>query len=102
MKEVKDQSYRLRKMPYFHKRMLKVMKVHLYMACTVLKDEKVISPSFSNREIRDIMRSPLSLSDILKMRGWRLRNLMLYLLGILPPAVSVSLIKKFGKKKGII
>ena len=72
------------------------------MACTIIKDEKVISPSFSDREIRDIMRSPLSLYDILKMRGWRLRNLTLYLLGVLPPAVSVSLIKKFGKKKGII
>lgn len=102
MKEVKDQSNRLRKMPYFHKRMLKVMKVHLYMACTVLKDEKVISPSFSDREIRDIMRSPLSLFDILKMRGWRLRNLTLYLLGVLPPAVSVCLIRRLGIKKGII
>lgn len=102
MNELKAKSDRLRHMPYFHKRMLKVMKTLLYMACTIIKDEKVISPSFSDREIRDIMRSPLSLFDILKMRGWRLRNLTLYLLGVLPPAVSVSLIRRFGIKKGII
>lgn len=102
MNDVKAKSDRLRHMPYFHKRMMKVMKTLLYMACTIIKDEKVISPSFSDREIRDIMRSPLSLYDILKMRGWRLRNLTLYLLGMLPPAVSVSLIRRFGIKKGII
>lgn len=102
MKEVKDQSARLRHMPYFHKRMLKVMKAHLYMACTIIKDEKLISPSFSKREIRDIMRSPLSLFGVLTLKGWRLKNLSLYLLGALPPAASVGLIRKFGKKKGII
>lgn len=102
MNEVKAKSDRLRNKPYFHKRMMKVMKTLLYMACTILKDEKVISPSFSNREIRDLMHSPLSLFDILKMNGWRVRNLTLYLLGVLPPAVSVSLIRRFGKKKGII
>ena len=102
MNEVKAKSDRLRNKPYFHKRMMKVMKTLLYMACTILKDEKVISPSFSNREIRDLMHSPLSLFDILKMKGWRVRNLTLYLLGVLPPAVSVSLIRRFGKKKGII
>lgn len=102
MNELKVNSDRLRHMPYFHKRLLKVMKEHLYMACTIIKDEKVISPSFSNREIRDIMQSPLSLFGILTMRGWRVRNLTLYLLGVLPPATSVSLIRRFGKKKGII
>lgn len=102
MNEVKAHSNRLRNMPYFHKRMMKVMKTHLYMACTIIKDEKIISPSFSNSEIRDIMRSPLSFIDILTLKGWRIRNMMLYILGVLPPTVSVYLMRRFAMRKGFV
>lgn len=102
MNEVKTHSNRLRNMPYFHKRMMKVMKTHLYMACTIIKHEKIISPSFSYYEIRDIMCSPLSFTEILTLKGWRLRNMMLYTLGVLPPTISVSLIRLFARIKGLI
>lgn len=102
MAEVKWNSERIKSKPYFHKRMYKVMLTHLYMACAILKNEKIIRPRFTNREVRDVMESPLGLKDILKLRSWRLRNTALYLLGILPPAISVLIIRKVGIYKGLI
>ena len=86
---VKQNTDRLKQKPYFHKRMLKVMKTQYYMCQSILGNQKAISPSFSNREIRDIMRSPLTFWETLSLKGWRKKNLMLYLLGVLPPWISV-------------
>ena len=102
MGEVKNNSERLKSMPYFHKRMNKVMMTHFYMACSILKQEKIITPSFSKREIRDIMCWPISFVEVLKMKGWHLRNTALYLLGVLPASLSVSVIRMLGKRKGLL
>lgn len=102
MAKVKAASGRVKAKPYFHKRMYKVMMTHFYMACSILKYERIISPPFTKREIRDVMRSPLSLSETLRLRGWGWRNLALYLLGVLPPAVSVAVIRALGRRKGLI
>lgn len=102
MAQVKQNSDRVKSKPYFHKRMYKVMMTHFYMVCAILKNEKIITPSFSSREIRDVMRSPLSFSDILNLKGWRMKNAFLYLLSVLPPAISLTLMKLLGKYKGVI
>lgn len=99
---VKQNSDRIKSKPYFHKRMYKVMMTHLYMVCAILKNRKKISPAFTNREIRDVMRSPLSLSETLNLRGWKAKNTVLYLFGITPPALSVLFMKMIGKYKGLI
>ena len=93
MAAVKKKSDRLKSKPYFHKRMLKVMKTHYFMCQTIIKNRKIITPNFSNCEIRDIMRSPLSLWDTLKLREWKFRNLALCVLGLLPPLLTVSVMK---------
>ena len=102
MAEVKQNSERLKDKPYFHKRLYKVMMTHFYMACAILKEEKITVPSFSRREIRDVMRSPLSLGQTLRLKGWRMKNLCLCLLGILPPFLSVAAIRLLGRCKGLI
>ena len=102
MAEVKRNSDRVRSKPYFHKRMYKVMTTHFYMACAILKEEKIITPPFSKREIRDIMRSPLSLMETLSLNDWRMKNVLLCCLGLLPSTVSVSIIRLLGKRKGLL
>lgn len=102
MEQVKRSSDRVKPMPYFHKRMYKVMMTHFYMACAILKDKKVIHPSFTNREIRDLMHSPLSMFETLTLKGWRFKNMALFMLGVLPPCVSVLLITWLGKGKHLI
>jgi glycosyltransferase involved in cell wall biosynthesis len=102
MRLVKEDSERVKNKPYFHKRMFKVMMTHFYMACAILKNERIISPSFTKREIRELMQSTLSFSDLLKMKDWRIKNLALYMLGVLPPAISVYIIRELGKKKHLL
>lgn len=102
MAEVKRNSDRLKAKPYFHKRMYKVMMTHFYMACAILKEEAIITPPFLNREIRDVMKSPLTLVETLSLKGWRMKNLFLYVLGHLPPKASIAIVRMLGKRKGLI
>lgn len=102
MAEVKGNSRRIMGKPYFHKRMYKVMMTHFYMACAILKEDEITVPPFSKREIRDVMRSPLTFRETLMMKDWKLRNMSLFLLGVLPPVVSVAVIRLLGKRKGLI
>ena len=102
MSQVKQNSGRVMSKFYFHKWLYKVMMTHFYMACTILKDEKITVPPFTKQEIRDVMRSPLTLSQILRLKGWRLKNFALWLLGVLPPSLSVALIRILGRSKGLI
>ena len=98
---VKEQSERLRNKPYFPRRMYKLMLTAFYVVCTILRNEKVINPSFSKREIRDVMKSPLTLSNILHFRQARLANMVLHLFNQLPPSLSVFLMRKVGRSKGL-
>ena len=101
MKVVKESCYRLKSRPYFHKRMYKVMMTHFYMVCSILKNEKIISPAFTIREIRDVMKSPLSFVETC-MLGWRVKNLFLYTLGVLPPFLTVALIRRIARRRGLL
>lgn len=90
---VKRNSHRIANKPYFHKRMLKVMKTHFFMCQSILRNRSLISPSFTASEIREIMRSPLSFTETLMLKGLRTNNLFFYSFGMLPPTVSVALMK---------
>lgn len=95
MGNVKRNSDRIKKKLYFPGRMYKLMMSHFYIVCTIVSKRTIISPSFSNLEIRDIMRSPLSFNETLCLNGCRLKNLFLFLLGVLPPFITVGLIDLF-------
>ena len=97
MAAVKNNSERLKDKPYFPQRMMKVMKTHYFMCQSILHNRKIITPSFSRREIRDIMRSPLTLREILSLKDLRMKNLILYSLGVMPPAITVAFIKMFSR-----
>ena len=73
-----------------------------YIVCHILKNKEIITPPFNNREIREAMRSPLALNEVLSFRQTLFTNLIFYFLGILPSALSVWLIKIAGKRNGLI
>lgn len=89
VEEIKAQTERLRNKSYFPRRMYKLMVNDFYIVCIVLRYRKVISPSFTNKELHDLMKSPLTLSEILRFRQARLSNLILYVFWMLPPSLSV-------------
>jgi glycosyltransferase involved in cell wall biosynthesis len=102
MKKVKEESLRIKNKPYYPKRCQKVMMTCFYMACTMIKYRKITQPPFSKREIRDLMTSPLGFTEILGFKTAKWPNLALYLLGILPPGLSVFLIHIIGKQRRLI
>ncbi len=100
--KLKDGSNRIRHKSYFSLRMKKLMTTSFYVVCTVFRQHSVITPPVTNRELRDMMSCPLTLRDILHFRQARLSNLMLYILGVLPPFFSVFLMERIGKAKGLV
>lgn len=101
MGEVKRNYDYVQSKPYFYKWLYKVMMTHFYMVCSILKNERIISPTFTKREIRDVMKSPLSFSET-SMLGWRCRNLFFYLLGVLSPSLAVALIRMIARWRGLL
>lgn len=102
LEEVKKGNCRLRDKPYFSKWMFKVMMTCFYIVCSILRNEKIITPIFAKREIRDVLCPVLTLSEVFGLKEWRMKNLALYILGVLPPAISVAIIKIVGKWKGLV
>ena len=90
--QLKHKSSRIVNKIYFSQRMFKVMMTDFYMVGTVIQNRMIIYPSFTKKELRDVMRYPLSIYEILRFKKWRCRNFLLFLLGVLPPAISIYLI----------
>lgn len=99
---VKQNSDRIKHKSYFPGRMVKVMMTDFYIVCNILKNKDKIQPSFSKRELRDIMKSPLSFRETVSLKNRKFENLFLYMLGVLPPSLSVGIITVLGKHKGLI
>ncbi len=102
MEQVKQNSERLRNKPYFSMRMYKVMITCFYIVCSVLQNEKAISPSFTAEELRRCMSYPISFATVCSFRKWKERHIFLYLLSVLPAPLFVGIVKIIGKRKGLV
>lgn len=102
IEHVKESSDRIKHKSFFPTRMVKVMMTDFYIVCNILKNKDKIQPSFSKRELRDIMKSPLSFWETVSLKNRKPENLFLYMLGVLPPSLSVGIITILGKHKGLI
>lgn len=102
IESVKGNSNRIKHKSYFPGRMVKVMMTDFYIICNILKNKDKIQPSFSKRELRDVMKSPLSFWEAISLKSRKFENLFLYLLGVFPPSISIGIITVLGKHKGLI
>ena len=102
IEQIKDGSERLYGKAYFPQRMWKVMITCFYVVSMVMRSEKIITPPFANRELRDFMRYPIPLSMVLRFRQWRMRHVLLFSLGVLPPSVAVRLMRMVAKYKKLL
>ena len=99
---VKGNSDRIKYKSYFPGRMVKVLMTDFYIVCNILKNKDKIQPAFSKRELRDIMKSPLTFMETISLKSRRFENLFLYMLGVLPPSISIWIITILGKHRGLI
>ena len=94
MNILKNNSAYWKDKPFFTKRMCKVLMTCFFIATHIIKKEGVINPPFTNEEIRNVMRMPSFIIKMFKPGPCMLKNLYLCLLGLLPPSLTVWLIKK--------
>ena len=99
---VKGNSSRIKHKLYFPGRMVKVLMTDFYIVCNILKNKDKIQPAFSKRELRDVMKSPLIFRETISLKSRKFENLFLYLLGVLPPSISIWIITILGKHRGLI
>ena len=88
--------------PYYPERCYIVMMFYFYMVCNILKRGKNVQPPFTYEEIRTLMSHPATFKEICSFRHVRIKNLLLYLIGKLPPLLCVETIRCLGKMKKII
>ena len=87
----------LRGKPYYERRCAMLMMYDLSFVFEILARRDQSEPRYTDREIRDIMRHPMSLGEILRSREVRGKNLFYWQFGILPPKLSVLLLTLVGK-----
>ena len=87
---------------YYPERCYVVMMTYFYMTCNILKRGKHIAPPFTYNEIRSLMSHPATFKEICSFQHARFKNLLLFLIGKLPPFFCVETIRCLGKMKKLI
>lgn len=99
---LKNKCLELKDKPYFETRCTKGMILMFYMICGVIKNTKIIKPDIDNKTIKDAMKHPLTLHDIIGFKSHKIINIGFYVIGKLPGSFSVYILKQLGKKKGVL
>ena len=102
IESLKASSASLIKKDYYPNRCLNVVMTDFYIACHVIRRRKEIMPRVTSQEIKSMMSHPASFRQICSFRYSRMKNLALYMLGILPSFLCVKVIWFFGKIKKLI
>ena len=76
--------------------------VSFYMSCHVIRKSNLIKPMISLKEIRNMMRCPIMIKEILLFRHKKIPNLLFALLGIMPIFIFSPSIRAISKFKNII
>lgn len=94
MSFLKYNSVRLRNKSFFPLRMCKVMKTCFFVSKHIVRNNNIITPPFNKKEIRNVIHMSMIMPEMFKPGPCMLKNLSLFLLGELPPSLSVWLIKQ--------
>ena len=99
---IKNQVRELKDKSYFETRCVKVMKYMFFIVCGAIHNQDKITPKLTNTMIRDAMTHPIGLSKLIKFKRYKAINIGFWLIGALPPMLSVWIIKAIGKWKHLI
>ena len=79
-----------------------MMRAMFYAITGALRNESHLSEPIPYKEYRDAIRHPLTWNEIIKFNRYKFINLSFWLLGKLPPSLSVAIIKMIGKSRRLI
>lgn len=98
LKQDKEKYYQK---SYYPNRCYIAVMSDIYIVCNILKKQRYIKPTFTNRELHQYLYHPATFKEILFFRQRRVQNLILFLLGKLPKVLCLHLIHLFSKYKGL-
>ena len=99
---IKNQAVTLKWKPYYETRCAKAMIYMFYVICGAIKNREKITPALTDKAIRDAMKHPLGLFEILRFKKYKMANLIFWFIGVLPPKLSVMAQTVLGKRKHLI
>lgn len=101
-KLIKSSCIKWNDKPFYGGKCAKTLKRCFFEASGIIKHRDHFVGNISNKDIRDMIKHPDSLINILRYKQLRIFNLFFYFIGILPPSLSVYLIQYICKKKSFI
>ena len=99
---LKETSLILYNKVYFPNRCYNIVMTDFYIACNILKRRKDITPQVTIQEIKSMMSHPATWMQINHFSQSRLKNMLLFFLGKMPPMLCVSAIWSLGKIKKLL
>lgn len=99
---LKETSSKLYNKVYYPNRCYNIGMTDIYIACNILKRGKDIHPSFTNKEIKNLVAHPATWQQIRSFRQVRISNIILFLLSKLPSSICVMMIWLAGKAKKLL
>ena len=95
--EEKKKREGLRRRPWFAKRCAVLLMYEHSFIREILSRPGQADPPYTDRELRDLMWHPMTFWQILGNSDARMNNLYYWLLGVLPPRLSVMVMRKVMK-----
>ena len=100
--ELKQRKDSLIKKPYYPNRCYIAIMSDIYIICNIFKRWEYISPSFTFKELKAYLNHPATFTEICSFNQGRIKNIILYIIGKLPPLLCVFSIWCVGKLKKIV
>ena len=92
-----ERCSRLKNRSFYDVHCARVMKHKFRAVCVALKHRKRFTEPLPNSEIRQELKHPASLSQILKFKRYKFYHLFFFIISKLPPSISVEIIHVVGK-----
>lgn len=92
-----ERCKRLKKRSFYDVHCSRVMKHKFRAVCVALRHRKRFTEPLSNDEIRQELKHPAALSEILKFRRYRFFNLFMYIISVMPPSLTIRTAFVVGK-----
>lgn len=100
--QLKCNNNSLKAKSYYPNRCYIALMSDFYIICNVIKKSRYIVPPFTDKELHSYMKHPASFVDVISFKNFKIRNLMLWILGELPSSYGMLLIKCIAKYKGLV
>jgi hypothetical protein len=99
---LKAQSATLRGKSYFETRVTKMMLNMFYTIIGIIRNRTKLSERIKKNEIRQALRHPLGIKDIMKFKQHKGINLLFWVIGEMPATLSFATIQTIGKIRKLI